>query len=84
MVTSFVLCCDAISFFVIRKCQSQKLMKIVNIDKEILHLFWMTWRISVKFLGKMWLMMILEITENQGFTFSLEDTFSEKPKRGSN
>ena len=57
-------------------------MKIANIDREILHIFWMTWGISMKFSAKMWLMKILKVTKNQGFTLSLEDTFFEKPRGG--
>ena len=57
-------------------------MKIANIDREILHDFWMTWGISMKFLGKMWLMIILKVKKNQGFTLSLEDTFFKKPQGG--
>ena len=34
----------------------------------------------MKFLGKMWLMVILKVTKIQGFTYSLEDTFLEKPE----
>ena len=34
---------------------------------------------SMKFLGKMWLTIILKVTEKQGFNLSLEDTFLEKP-----
>ena len=30
----------------------------------------------------MWLMTILKVTKNQGFTLSLEDTFLEKPQGG--
>ena len=55
-------------------------MKIANIDKEILHIFWTTWGISMKFSGKMCLMIILKVTKNQGFTLSLEDTVFEKPQ----
>ena len=55
-------------------------MKIANIDKEILHIFWTTWGCSMKFSGKMWLMIMLKITKNQGFTLSLEDTVFEKPQ----
>ena len=36
----------------------------------------------MKFSGKMWLMIILKVTQNQGFTLSLEDTFFEKPLGG--
>ena len=61
-----------------------KLMKIANIDREILHNFWTTWGISMKFSGKMWLMIILKVTKNQGFTLSLEDAFFEKTQGGSN
>ena len=57
-----------------------KSMKVAYIGKEILHIFWMTWGISVKFSGKMWLMIILKVIKNQGFTVSLEDTFFEKPR----
>ena len=60
------------------------MMKIVNIDGEILHIFWMTWGISIKFSGKIWLMIIIKVTKNEGFTLSLEDTVFEKPQGGSN
>ena len=59
-----------------------KLMKIDNIDREIVHIFWTTWRNSLKFLGKMCLKIILKVTKNHGFTLSLADTFSEKPQGG--
>ena len=36
--------------------------------------------ISMKFLGKMWLITILKVTKSQIFTLSLEDTFLEKPR----
>ena len=55
------------------------MIKIANIDGEILHIFWTTWVISMKFWGKMWLMTI-KVTKSQGFTLSLEDTFFEKPQ----
>ena len=61
-----------------------KLMKIANIDRESLHIFWTTWEISMKFSGKMWFMIISKVTEKQGFILSLEDTFLEKPQGGSN
>ena len=54
-----------------------KSMKIANIFREILHNFSTTWEISMKFSGKMCLMIILNITKNQVFTLSLEDTFFE-------
>ena len=34
----------------------------------------------MKFSGKMWLVIILKVTQNQGFTLSLGDTFLEKPQ----
>ena len=62
--------------------KSRKLMKIVNIDREVIHNFWMTRGISMKFSGKMWLMIILKVTKSQCFTLSLvvenratQDTF---------
>ena len=61
-----------------------KLIKIANIDREILHIFWTTSGISVKFSGKMRLMIILKVIKKQGFTLSLEDTFFEKPQGWSN
>ena len=36
----------------------------------------------MKFSRKMYLMIILKVTKNQGFTLSLEDTFFEKPQGG--
>ena len=58
-----------------------KSMKIANTDREgLLN----AWRNSMKFSGKMWLMIILKITKNQGFTLSLEDTILEKPQGRSN
>ena len=59
-------------------------MKIANIDRENLLIFWTTWGISIKFSGKMWLMIILRVTKKQGLALSLEDTFYEKPQRCSN
>ena len=55
-------------------------MKIANIDREFLHIFWTTWGNSMKFSGKMCFEIILKVTENQGFTLSLEETFFEKPQ----
>ena len=57
-------------------------MKIANIDREFLHIFWTTWGNSMKFSGKMCFNIILKVTKNQGCTLSLEDTFFEKPQRG--
>ena len=59
-------------------------MKIANIVKESLHIFWKTCGISMKFSGMMWLMIILKVkklkvTKNQEFTISLADTSLKKP-----
>ena len=59
-----------------------KLMKIGNIAREILYNYGKTWVISMKFSGKMCLMIILKVTKNCGFTLSLEDTIFEKPQGG--
>ena len=59
-------------------------MKIANIVKESFHIFRMTSGISMKFLGKMWLMIILKVTKNQEFIISLADTFLKKTKERSN
>ena len=72
---------DVISFFVAKQGnvrKSKKLMKIVNIDGENLHIFITTDVISMKFSGKMYLMIILQVIKKLGFTLSLEVTFSEK------
>ena len=58
------------------------MMKIVNIDGKIFHIFWKTWGISKKFSGKMWLMIILKVTKNQSFIISLEDTVFENSQAG--
>ena len=57
-------------------------MKIGNIDRKFIHIFWTTWRNSMKFSGKMCFKIILKVTKNQGFTLSVEDTFFEKPQDG--
>ena len=48
-------------------------MKIANIDREFLHIFWTTWGNSIKFSGKMFFKIILKVTRNQGCTLSIED-----------
>ena len=58
-------------------------MTTVNIDGENLHIFWTTWGNSIKFSGKILLIIILKVTKNQGFTLLLEYTFLEKPQGGS-
>ena len=52
-------------------------MKIVNIDGEALHIFWTTSGISLKFSGKMWVMIILKFTKKQGLTLSLFEIIAE-------
>ena len=44
----------------------KKLMKIVNIDKENVHSLRTTWGLSMKFSGKMCLMIILKVTKMPG------------------
>ena len=61
---------------------SEKSTKIVNIEGEILHMFWTTWGMSMRFSGKMRLMIILKVTKKHGFSLSLENTFWEKPRGG--
>ena len=46
--------------------KSEKKMKIVNIEEENLRIFWMTWGISMKFSGKVSLMIILKIRKSRG------------------
>ena len=61
--------------------KKKKEKKIGNIDREILQIFWTTWGISMRFSGKMWLMIILKVTK-KGFIFSFEETYFEKPQGG--
>ena len=50
------------------------LMKIANIDREFLHVFWKTWGNSMKFSGKMCFKITLKVTKKpQCFLLSLED-----------
>ena len=53
-------------------------MKMFNIEVEDLYISWMTWGISVEFSGKIWLIITLKVTKNQGFTLSLENKFWKK------
>ena len=55
--------------------KSKKMMKMVNTEEENLHIFQTTWRISMKFSGKVCLMIILKVTKNQGFTVSRKYDF---------
>ena len=55
-------------------------MKILYINEENIRIFRTTGRIWMKFLGKMWLITILEVTKKQGFILSLENKFLEKPQ----
>ena len=57
-------------------------MKIANIYREILHNFWTTCGISMKFSGKTCLMTTLKVTKNQGFTLCLKDIIFKKLQRG--
>ena len=54
--------------------RSEKAMKIVNIEEENFHIFRTTWGISIKCSGKMWFMIILKVTKNQGFAISHTNT----------
>ena len=38
----------------------------------------------MKFSGKMYCKIILEVTKSQGFTLAIEDTFFKKPQGGVN
>ena len=62
--------------------KSKQLMKLANIDKENLYIFQTTWGSSMKFSGKMCLVIILKVTKKQGFTPSLENTVLKKPQGG--
>ena len=77
-----LLLATSLVFFVSRQCQKiekidENWWKLANVDREFLHIFWTTWRNSMKFSGKMCLKIILKVTKNQGFSISLEDTLFE-------
>ena len=55
----------------------EKLKEIVNIDGENLQIVRTSKGILMKFSGKIWLMIILKITNNQDITLSLWGTFLE-------
>ena len=57
-------------------------MKIANIEREFLHIFWTTCGNSMKFSGKMCFEIILKVTKTEGLALSLEDTFFKKPPGG--
>ena len=55
-----------------------KLMKIVNIDRDFLHIFLTTWGNSMKFSGNMSSKIILKVIKSQGLTLPIEDTVFKK------
>ena len=55
--------------------KSEKLMTLININRENLEIFSTSWGIPMKFSGKTCLVIILKFSKKQGFTLSLEDTF---------
>ena len=72
-----LLYADIINFFVTRKSQkNRKIYENINIERENIHLFWTTWRVLMKFSGKMWLN--IKSHKKQGFTLSVENTNLEK------
>ena len=79
MLTSSVICWLFASLQQGNVQKSKKQMKTFNIDGENLHIFWTTWVISMKFSGKMWVMIVLKVTKYQALNLSLEDAFLEKP-----
>ena len=58
----------------------KKMAKIVEIDKEKLHILRSTSEILMNFAETMCLTIILKVTKNQGCTLSLENTVLEKPQ----
>ena len=57
-----------------KKKKKKKLVKLVNIEEDNIHIFRGTWGILMKFSGKMCLMIILKVRENKDFTLSVENT----------
>ena len=57
--------------------------KIVNTDEENFHIFQTAWNMSMKFTEKVCLIIvILKVTQKQGFPFPLESTVLKKPQGG--
>ena len=74
---------DVISFFATSECQKiWKTGKKAKIEEENLHTFWTTWWISIKFLGKIYFVIILSHKKSGLHPLSLENTISEKPQSG--
>ena len=63
-----LLCAEVISFFATRKWQKKprKTDETVNTERENLHNFWTAWGISMKFSGKIRLMIILKVEKETG------------------
>ena len=59
-----------------------KIDEKLKIDKENLNIFWTTWGISMTFLGKMWLMIILKVIKKKDFNLPVENTFVKKTQKG--
>ena len=57
--------------------KSKKLTKVVNIEEENLHIFWTTKGISMKFTGKMWLMIISKVKKEGLHPFSEKHIFGK-------
>ena len=55
-------------------------MKRVNIDEENLYIFRTNSGISMNFLGKLCLMIILKVTKNQDLPFSPDNAVLRKPQ----
>ena len=62
--------------------KSKKLIKIVNIEEERLHILRMNWGISMMSSGKMSLMIILKVAKKQGIHPFSEKYIFEKNKEG--
>ena len=74
-----IICCKLTSLVSLYQGNVKKSKKLIKIDENRT-----TWGVSMKFSGKLWLLIILKVTKNQCFTLSLEETFFKKPQRGSN
>ena len=61
-------------FFKVKK--SIKLTKIVEIEEVKIQIFWETSWVSMKFFGKMELMMALKVRKKQNFTLSSDSIYT--------
>ena len=64
-----------------KKKKKKKMMKIINIERENIHIFWTIWGNSMKFSGKTWLKILLKVTKNRASHFVWKTHFWKNPRQ---